>query len=230
MELETLAAKYQKHLIDERPDYEHSRQLYLKRRVFRTYDRLLRLFSSQPLEGCVLDTGSASGEFAEVCREHGLETETVGIENDINFERDPFPFPSNLFDVVCSNSVIEHLRDPSNYLEEINRVLKPCGHIILITPHWPYAAKEFYDTYTHVQPYSARSLRSALQCHGFKVQAMVPWLVEKGDFFWKIPPPYGFLVAALLPFAGLNQSRWVPALLKGKSKTLLALGQKKLSS
>ena len=125
---------------------------------------------------------------------------------------------------------IEHLRDPSTYLEEINRVLKPCGHIILITPHWPYAAKEFYDTYTHVQPYSARSLRSALQCHGFKVQAMVPWLVEKSDFFWKIPPPYGFLVAALLPFAGLNQSRWVPALLKGKSKTLLALGQKKLSS
>jgi SAM-dependent methyltransferase len=227
MKTETSAEIYQKHLIEERSDYEHARQLYLKRRVFRTYDRLMRLFSRQALSGRVLDAGSVRGEFVEVCRENGLEADAVGIETGINFEQDSFPFLSESFDVVCANSVIEHLHDPTMFFKEIHRVLKKDGHVILVTPNWPYAAREFYDTYTHVQPYSVNSLRTALKCNGFRVQATVPWLVDKGDLLWKIPEPYSFLLAALLPFSGLNTSRWVPKVLKGNSKTLLALARKK---
>ena len=79
----------------------------------------------------------------------------------MNFERDRLPFDDDRFDVATSISVIEHLREPSVYLEEVCRVLRPGGHIILVTPHWPYAAREFYDVYTHVQPYSASSLAAS---------------------------------------------------------------------
>ena len=217
---------YQDHLLRDRADYDHDYQLYLKRRVIRTFDRLMRLFAGRPLAGRVLDTGAARGEFADVCREQGLEAATVGIETGIHFERDAFPFSTASFDVVCGNSVIEHLHDPTLYLTEINRVLNRDGHVILVTPHWPYAARHFYDVYTHVQPYSARSLGAVFRCHGFAVSALVPWVVDKSDLFWRLPGSCAFRLAAWLPFTGLNRSRLIPGFLKGRSATLLALGRK----
>ena len=104
--------RYQRHLLDERADYDPARQVYLKRRVFRTFDRLLRRFGGVGLDGRLLDTGGARGEFAEVCRESGLDATSVGIESGVDFERDRMPFDDGAFAVVTSVSVIEHLRDP----------------------------------------------------------------------------------------------------------------------
>ena len=41
---------------------------------------------------------------------------------------------SSSFDVVLSNQVIEHIRKYDDYLNEIKRVLKPKGLLILSTP------------------------------------------------------------------------------------------------
>jgi SAM-dependent methyltransferase len=40
------------------------------------------------------------------------------------------------FDVVLLNHVIEHLDDPLGLLREINRVLKPEGHLVIETPRY----------------------------------------------------------------------------------------------
>jgi len=60
-------------------------------------------------------------------------------------------FPDNIFDVVCSFQVIEHIEDYQRYLGELKRVLVPHGFIILSTPNKitsppgnPYHIKEFY--------------------------------------------------------------------------------------
>jgi len=42
----------------------------------------------------------------------------------INLESDSFDFPDNFFDIIISHGVMDHLRDPSNYLMEIKRVSK----------------------------------------------------------------------------------------------------------
>jgi len=217
--------RYQRHLLAERADYDHARQLYLKRRVYRTFDRLMRRFAGCGLSGRLLDTGGARGEFIEVCREAGLEASSVGIEDGVNFETDRLPFDDAAFDVVTSVSVIEHLRVAGTYLDEVARVLKPGGHLIVVTPHWPYAARTFYDAYTHVQPYSAASLGAAFQSHGMQPLALVPWMVEKSDLFWTLPPSVAFRVAAWLPFSGLSRAP-VPGLLKGRSTTLLGLAHR----
>jgi 2-polyprenyl-3-methyl-5-hydroxy-6-metoxy-1,4-benzoquinol methylase len=43
-------------------------------------------------------------------------------------------FTSNTFDIVVASEMVEHLWNPSNFLDEVYRVLKPNGHLIIETP------------------------------------------------------------------------------------------------
>jgi len=49
-----------------------------------------------------------------------------------NVERE-LPFPSNFFDIVSANQIIEHLVNVDRFASEIYRVLKPNGYLILST-------------------------------------------------------------------------------------------------
>jgi SAM-dependent methyltransferase len=54
----------------------------------------------------------------------------------VDIEISPLPFESCFFDAVIFNEVFEHLRvNPIFTLRELNRVLKPCGLLIMSTPN-----------------------------------------------------------------------------------------------
>lgn len=59
----------------------------------------------------------------------GLKTKYADVEKEI-------PFEDGLFDVVVAAEIIEHLRDTDRFLEEIYRVLKPEGFLVLTTPNF----------------------------------------------------------------------------------------------
>lgn len=46
----------------------------------------------------------------------------------------PLPFPENKFDAITSLASLEHLNDPKKALEEMFRVLKPGGILLLTAP------------------------------------------------------------------------------------------------
>ena len=49
------------------------------------------------------------------------------------------PYPDQMFDLVVSDNVMEHLAEPVNVLAEIGRVLKPGGRLLFKTPNrWHY--------------------------------------------------------------------------------------------
>jgi len=51
-------------------------------------------------------------------------------------ERDRFPYPDEHFSTVLCCELIEHLAaDPMHMMAEINRILKPGGHLVLTTPN-----------------------------------------------------------------------------------------------
>jgi glycosyltransferase involved in cell wall biosynthesis/SAM-dependent methyltransferase len=51
-------------------------------------------------------------------------------------ERDIYPYPSESFDTVLNCELIEHLfGDPMHMMSEINRILKPGGHVLITTPN-----------------------------------------------------------------------------------------------
>jgi 2-polyprenyl-3-methyl-5-hydroxy-6-metoxy-1,4-benzoquinol methylase len=51
-------------------------------------------------------------------------------------EKDVYPYGDASFDTVLCCELIEHLfADPMHMMSEINRILKPGGHLVLTTPN-----------------------------------------------------------------------------------------------
>lgn len=61
-------------------------------------------------------------------RERGIMVKQADLEQGI-------PYEDNLFDLVFAGEVIEHLKDPDFFLQEIYRVLKKNGIVVITTPN-----------------------------------------------------------------------------------------------
>lgn len=57
------------------------------------------------------------------------------IQNRIRGDISQLPFRCDIFDLVTSNMVFEHLQKPEEQLEEIFRILKPGGVLVFHTPN-----------------------------------------------------------------------------------------------
>lgn len=103
----------------------------------------------------------------------------------LNVESSPFPYPDESFDVVLFCEVLEHLlMDPVCALQEISRVLKPNGLLIVTTPNVArlenvarlVAGANVYDPYSgygpygrHNREYTRHELVKLLSFTGFEV-------------------------------------------------------------
>lgn len=85
------------------------------------------------VRGCYL------GPLGKVDHKHAvsLEGEEFTCEIDLfNAEKDRFPYPDEHFATVLCCELIEHLEhDPMFLMSEVNRILKPGGHLVLTTPN-----------------------------------------------------------------------------------------------
>ena len=68
----------------------------------------------------------------------------------------PWPFEKNSFDLVLTNSTLEHVVDVQKTLEEIHRILVPGGRLIVKVPHFR-AIDAFVDP-THFHFFGAYSM------------------------------------------------------------------------
>ena len=207
-----------------RNDYEKDNQNYLKIRVLYTFENLIKTFFNRNIYDLKnsLDLGSADGSFVKVLKEKGFNALGLDIK-DLNFENDKFTQKDDTFDLITAISVIEHLSNPNNFLTEVKRVLKKDGFFILVTPNWKYDMKNFYNDPTHIKPYTTTSINFLLESFKFKNIKIVPWLVCKPSWMWKIP--FSFELAKIIPFRG-SRNKLIPEFLKGNSKSILIICQK----
>ena len=98
----------------------------------------------------ILDIGAGMGEFANFLKSKGANPCCVDVTNkccdnlknmgfetyEVNLENQKLPFLDNEFDVALSLEVIEHIWNTENYLNEIQRVLKPNGYVIFTTTNY----------------------------------------------------------------------------------------------
>jgi SAM-dependent methyltransferase len=122
---------------------------HARRALFRTVKQL-----APQLDGRILDVGCGRKPYKELFPTGdyvGLEIDTP--ENrakkraDYFYNGQVFPFPDQSFDAIVCNQVLEHVFTPDLFLEEIVRVLKPGGQLLLTVPFvwdeheqpWDYA-------------------------------------------------------------------------------------------
>lgn len=124
--------------------------------------------------GRVVDVGCGRGDFTNAWA--GLGFDTFGIDGvnaelgaALNFELDMFPVKPHSVDVVFCKSVIEHLHDPKPMLEEMRKCLRMDGRLIMMCPDWRSYWLNFWDDYTHRQPYDIVSLQDVLRSSGFDI-------------------------------------------------------------
>lgn len=214
----TIIEKYfAKRIEDDAQDDKKS----LNERVFKTIDRFLRLKADRPLSGRLLDAGCGDGAFVAYCNAQGLKAQGIDIADGVDFEADPLPYPDHSFDIVTMFSVIEHVKDPSNILTEIRRILSKDGLLVIITPNVYTTKFHFWDDPTHARPYSPVSLPWLMNIFHFQKIALGLWTVGKSSFFWTLSERLQFFIGAHLPFTGLTQ--YAPRFLKGRSTTILAV-------
>ena len=84
---------------------------------------------------------------------------------DIYYDGKVFPFTDSFFDYVISNQVLEHVFEPGPFMEEIYRILKPNG-LLLITV--PFVWDEHEIPYDYGR-YTSFGLNHLISKKGFKI-------------------------------------------------------------
>lgn len=131
-------------------------------------------------EGCknILDVGCGTGWFCKFLKESYPESNIIGtdIEDGRKFKNFDFflagieklPFKDLTFDGISCKAVLEHIHNPLLAVLEMNRVLKKDGILFISVPD--AKDKNFWDDYTHVRPYTKKSLFGLLNDGGFKIE------------------------------------------------------------
>jgi glycosyltransferase involved in cell wall biosynthesis len=151
--------------------------------------------------------------------DHRVATSAEGepFECDVDHfdaEKHRFPYPDGHFSTVLCCELIEHLlADPMHLMSEVNRILKPGGHLVLTTPNVAGLRgisailqgyhPGFFQAYIrppeegeaearHNREYTPREIRMLLENSGFEVTRM-----ETGEFLDLPRPEYGWVVHLL---------------------------------
>jgi SAM-dependent methyltransferase len=146
-----------------------------------------------PSNGRVLEVGVGSGEVSNLLAARGIEVYSMDnskecLERITNHSRvyvcdlnsPPLPFAEGFFDLAIMYEVIEHLWNPIGALQDLRRLLKQDGRLLISTPNvsWaPYrimylfgfCPDDFHST-NHLQFWNWKHFEAALNNGGFSME------------------------------------------------------------
>lgn len=137
-----------------------------------TLKRCVKIFTNE-ISGTCLDVGCGSKPYAAFfshCESYiGLEVETeIALQSfapEYFYDGTTFPFAPNSFDSLVSFEVLEHVKNPDVIINEIIRVLKPGGKLIISVPFCWIEHEKPYD----YRRYTKTGLEEYLKKNGFEI-------------------------------------------------------------
>lgn len=95
------------------------------------------------------------------------------------------PYEDNFFDIVIAGEIIEHIYDTDFFLEEIKRILKPNGKLLISTPNIASFGRRIFlllglsplielspnepGSVGHIRYFTFKTLKELLRKHNFKI-------------------------------------------------------------
>lgn len=152
------------------------------------FERIKRINSKVVTKGKMLDVGSALGDSLIEAKKLGwkdvygvelsefaakkAEKRGLDVKNGTLMEA---KYPSDHFDVVTIQDVIEHMPDPITEMKEVKRILKPNGIVFIVTPDiggfWQKILGPSWYHYKpgeHIMYFSQKTLFKMLNDRGFR--------------------------------------------------------------
>jgi 2-polyprenyl-3-methyl-5-hydroxy-6-metoxy-1,4-benzoquinol methylase len=151
----------------------------------------------------VLDVGCGRGVVLSELADRGFEVH--GVEMSLAAARGADPrahiriaprladagYESESFDQVVIWHVLEHLGDPRGTLEEVRRILRPGGRLIVAVPNfssaqarWAGPAWFHLDLPRHLYHFPLDALRHLLRVTGFEVESAHHFSLRQNPFGW----------------------------------------------
>lgn len=116
---------------------------------------------------------------SKLIRENPVPSWNLFYSNGCNMSE----IPSNVFDVVDAEEVIEHINNPVGFFFETNRVLKNGGILVISTPNvncifynWRFVINDFHPNW-HINVWNVKHLVNFAFHFGFKCE-----LIEGNDY------------------------------------------------
>lgn len=121
------------------------------------------------------DSGGFNVQGVEISKEMAQKgREQFGLDIKTG-ELTDFNFPYESFDLIVMNHVLEHLYNPKDTLQEIFKILRPGGILMIKTPNFTSLEKKIFGKYwiiyeapRHLFLFSADSLKNFMEKFGFK--------------------------------------------------------------
>ncbi len=91
-----------------------------------------------------------SEEMLNIAKRHVAAAELAARITLEHVDAKALPYPDNTFDGLISNSIVHHIHDSLRALQEMSRVVKPGGLVLirdLVRPETPEEAQAFVDKY-----------------------------------------------------------------------------------
>jgi 2-polyprenyl-3-methyl-5-hydroxy-6-metoxy-1,4-benzoquinol methylase len=142
----------------------------------------------------LLEVGASSGQFLWHIKDSIAEVNAIELdrecrlflEKQLNINADDeylecSRFAGRIYDLVCAFQVMEHVKDPVQFLETLAEATESNGTIVLEVPNlhdpllsvWDVPAyRKFYYHSAHLHYFSERSLRKVAQAVGFADNAI----------------------------------------------------------
>lgn len=181
---------------------------------------LCRHVSSKNGKSVALDIGCGVGEFMLILRDIGFEVEGIdaneeqmqivhsnGLRGKVGNLENGLPYPNEAFSLVTCLELIEHIALAEDLLDEIQRVLRLGGYLLLSTPNFAFFNNRFHYLFgappcnegMHLRFFVKSRLESMLEQAGFDIvsrnsygpvpllSTLTTRLLRQEPVLWRVP-------------------------------------------
>jgi SAM-dependent methyltransferase len=165
-------------------------------------NQLIPILKNIKTNDFILDIGSKKSPYRKYINSKYYYSTDVDYSNDITFVSNIYnlPLKENSFDIILFTEVLEHLSEPGKAIENIYKVLKPNGKMVLTTrfcyPYHPDPKDFFRFTKDGLVYLTQRFSEVEIIGHGSSMQLLF-YILSKNKFFRVILLPVSYLIAKL---------------------------------
>jgi 2-polyprenyl-3-methyl-5-hydroxy-6-metoxy-1,4-benzoquinol methylase len=197
-------------------------------------NKLNLINGEQSHKGRILDIGAGTGDFLLTAKNDGWETvgvepseraKNIAIQKGISFVNEISDLENHSFDVITMWHVLEHVPNLELQIQELKRLLKPTGTLIVAVPNFKsYDAQHYqtfwaaYDVPIHFWHFSKKAIKSLFEKVDMKLEKVLPMKFDS------------FYVSLLSEKYKTGKMNYISAFFVGLKSNLKASSTKEYSS